>query len=424
MKVLVIGNGGRESAICWKLFNSNKVSKIYIAPGNGGTLNYGENIDISVDNIVELKKFAVNNKIDLTVVGPEIPLTLGIVDEFGKDGLKIFGPSKEAAELEGSKDFAKKIMKKYKIPTADYETFTEYEEALKYLKNKGVPIVIKADGLAAGKGVTVAFNIDDAINALKDIMLDKIFGESGAKVVIEEYMDGEEASILAFTDGKTIYPMVSSQDHKRIYDGDKGPNTGGMGTYSPAPVVTDEVYKMVYNDILVPMIKGLKEEGIKYKGVLYAGLMISGKEVKVVEFNVRFGDPETQVVLPRLKTDLFEVFEAVAEEKLDKIKLEWDDRVAVCVVMASGGYPGKYEKEKLITGIKEAEENGLLVFHAGTKDENGKVTTNGGRVLDVVSIKDNIKAAVDDIYNKIDSINFENKFYRKDIAHKALKRES
>ena len=420
MKVLIIGNGGRESTIAWKLSQSKKVGKIFIAPGNGGTLKYGENIDIAVDDIRGLIKFAKENTIDLTVVGPELPLTLGIVDEFEKEGLKAFGPSKLAAQLEGSKEFSKDLMKKYDIPTAEYGTFTEYEDAKKYLEEKGAPIVIKADGLAAGKGVIVALTMEEARVGLKTIMEDKKFGKSGSKVVIEEFMDGEEASILAFTDGNTIVPMVSSQDHKRIYDGDKGPNTGGMGTYSPAPIVTEEMNKKVYETILKPTIDGLKKEGIKYKGILYAGLMIMEDEVKVVEFNARFGDPETQVVLSRLESDLFKIFMAVVEEKLDEIEIKWDNEAAVCVVMAAGGYPESYKKGDKITGIETAEESGLLVFHAGTKKENNEILTNGGRVLGVVGKDKTIKDAVKKVYSNIDEIKFEDKYYRKDIAYRAL----
>lgn len=423
MKVLVIGSGGREATIAWKLSQSEKVTEIFIAPGNGGTLAYGQNINIKADDIDSLEKFAIENQIDLTVVGPEVPLTMGIVDVFEKSGLRVFGPSKLAAQVEGSKDFSKNIMKKYNIPTAEYATFTEYEKALSYVKEKGAPIVIKADGLAAGKGVIVAMTEEEAINGLSDIMQDKIFGASNAKVVIEEYMDGEEASILAFTDGKTIIPMVSSQDHKRIFEGDKGPNTGGMGTYSPAPVVTKEINQKVYDTVLKPMIDGLKSEGIVYKGILYAGLMIKDNEAKVVEFNARFGDPETQVVLPKLKSDLFDIFMAITDEKLDQVDIEWSDDATVCVVLAADGYPGSYEKNKLITGIENAEQKGLLVYHAGTVEKDGQIYTSGGRVLNVVAKAPTIKDAVDKVYKDIDEIKFENKFYRKDIAHRALNRK-
>ncbi len=420
MKVLIIGNGGRESTIAWKLSQSKKVNEIFIAPGNGGTLEYGKNVDIAVDDINGLIEFTKKNNIDLTIVGPELPLTLGIVDEFEKEGLKAFGPSKLASQVEGSKEFSKNLMKKYDIPTAEYGTFIEYEEAKKYLEEKGAPIVIKADGLAGGKGVIVALTIEEARVGLKSIMEDKKFGSSGTKVVIEEFMDGEEASILAFTDGNTIVPMVSSQDHKRIYEGDKGPNTGGMGTYSPAPVVTEEINKKVYETILKPTIDGLKKEGIKYKGILYAGLMIMKDEVKVVEFNARFGDPETQVVLSRLESDLFEIFMAVVEEKLDEIEVKWDDKATVCVVMAAGGYPESYKKGDKITGIDKAKEAGLLVFHAGTKKDNNDIVTNGGRVLGIVGKDKTIKDAVKKVYSNIDKINYEGKYYRKDIAYRAL----
>lgn len=422
MKILVVGGGGREAAIAAKFYESKKVEKIFIAPGNGGTLKYGENLDIAATDIKALLSFAKENSIDLTFVGPEIPLTMGMVDEFEKEGLKAIGPNKAGAEIEGSKDFSKKIMKKYNIPTADYETFTDYEKAIAYVDEKGAPIVIKADGLAAGKGVTVAMTIDEAKVALEDIMKDKVFGDSGSRVVIEEFMDGEEASILAFTDGKTIIPMTSAQDHKRAYEGDKGPNTGGMGTYSPAPVVTDEINKQCYEKVLKPMIDGLNAEGIKYKGILYAGLMIKNGVVRVVEFNARFGDPETQVVLPRLKTDLTDICLAIADETLDKIEIEWDNTARVCVVLASGGYPAAYAKGIEITGIEEAEKTGLLVFHAGTKRSEDKLLTNGGRVLNVVAEGKDIKEAVENVYKNIDLIKFDKSFYRKDIAHRAINR--
>lgn len=423
MRVLLIGSGGREDALAWKMAQSPRVEKIFIAPGNGGTSKYGENVNIPVEDISELVNFAKNNKIDLTMVGPEIPLVMGIVDAFEEEGLKVVGPSKLAAQMEGSKDFAKALMIKYNIPTAAYGTFTDYESALAYVNEKGAPIVIKADGLAAGKGVIVAMDIDTARKAVADIMQDKMFGSSGARVVIEEFMEGEEASLLAFTDGNVIVPMVSAQDHKRVFDGDRGPNTGGMGTYSPAPVVTEEVYKKIYDKVLVPTIEGLKKEGIKYKGILYAGLMIKNGEPRVVEFNARFGDPETQVILPRLKTDIVDIFEAIADERLDKVNVEWYDNAAVCVVIAAKGYPDKYEKGKEIKGIEDALESGLMVFHAGTKADNGKILSSGGRVLNVVAIADDIEKAVAKVYGNIEKVGFDGCFYRKDIAHRAINRK-
>ncbi|MGM0507780.1 MAG: phosphoribosylamine--glycine ligase [Fusobacteriota bacterium] len=423
MKVLIVGNGGRESTIAWKLKESNKVDEIFIAPGNAGTEDFGENIQIKADNIDGLLNFAKKEGIDLTIVGPEVPLILGIVDDFEKEGLKIVGPSKKAAQLEGSKQFSKDLMKKYNIPTAKYETFKNYENAKEYLEKVGAPIVIKADGLAAGKGVIVAQTLEEAREGLKVIMEDEKFGKAGTKVVIEEFMEGQEASILAFTDGKTIKPMVSSQDHKRIYDGDKGPNTGGMGTYSPAPVITEELNKKIYDKILMPTLEALKKEGIKYKGILYAGLMITKEGPKVVEFNARFGDPETQVILPRLKSDLFDIFMAISEENLDSISIKWDNKATACVVMASEGYPISYEKGYEIRGIKEAFNKGLLVFQAGTKTEEGKILTNGGRVLGVIGKGDTIRSAVKKVYKNIDTISFKGNYYRKDIAHNALKNQ-
>lgn len=425
MKVLLVGNGGREAAIAWKISKSSKVEKLFIAPGNGGTAKYGENLNIAVTDIAGLKKFAVDNKIDLTVVGPEVPLTMGIADEFEAAGLKVFGPSKEGAKLEGSKDFSKKIMEKYGIPTAAYQTFEkqQYEEAVAYIEKQGAPIVIKADGLAAGKGVVVAMTVQEAKEAVTDIMQEMVFGDSNTRVVIEEFMDGEEASILAFIDGKKIVPMVSSQDHKRAFDGDMGPNTGGMGTYSPAPVVTEDVSKKVYDRVLYPMMEALNKEGIDYRGVLYAGLMIKNGEPKVVEFNARFGDPETQVVLPRLKTDIIDIFMAVAERRLSEIDIEWYDNAAVCVVLASGGYPGDYESGKEISGIEAAEDAGLMVFHAGTEIKDGKLLTKGGRVLNVTAVGDSIEGAIKNVYANIDKISFDKMFFRKDIAHRAINRK-
>lgn len=425
MKILLIGSGGREAAIAWKLSQSSKVEKLFIAPGNGGTAKYGENVSISVTDLEGLKQFAKDNLIDLTVVGPEVPLTMGISDLFEEAGLKVFGPSKEGAKLEGSKDFSKRIMEKYNIPTAAYKTFekNEYEAAINYIEEQGAPIVIKADGLAAGKGVVVAMTVKEAKDAVTDIMQEMVFGDSNTRVVIEEFMDGEEASILAFTDGKKIVPMVSSQDHKRVFEGDQGPNTGGMGTYSPAPVVTEEVSKKVYDKVLYPMMEALNKEGIDYRGVLYAGLMIKNGEPKVVEFNARFGDPETQVVLPRLKSDLLDIFVAVAERKLSEIEIEWYDNAAVCVVLASGGYPGDYENGKVINGIEAAEKAGLMVFHAGTELKEKALLTKGGRVLNVTAVGDSIQEAVNNVYANIEKINFDKMFFRKDIAHRAINRK-
>lgn len=425
MKVLVIGSGGREHAICWKLSQNSDISKIYCAPGNGGVAleNKCENIDIDVNDFENLVKFAKEKDVYLTVVGSEEPLAKGIVDYFTNFGLKIFGPNKDAARIEASKTFCKEVMIAANIPTAFYKEFTNFDLAKDYVEKKGAPIVIKADGLAAGKGVTVAKTIDEAVNALKEIFIDKVFKEAGDKVVIEEFLKGEEASFLAFTDGETVIPMVSSQDHKPVFDNDEGPNTGGMGAYSPAPVMTDYIYKFSLENIAYPLINELKKRGITYKGVIYAGLMIDGDSVKVLEFNCRLGDPETQPVLMRLNSDILEIFDACIEKRLDKIKIKWDRNPSVCVVIASGGYPKSYEKGYEIFGIEEAEKiEGVKVFHAGTKVENNKIVTNGGRVLGVTAKGDNLYKATNIAYNSVKKIYFKDMHYRADIAQKALRR--
>lgn len=422
MKVLVIGSGGREHALTWKIAQSQKVDKIFVAPGNAGMADIAQCVNIKADDIAGLLDFAKNNAIDLTVVGPEAPLALGIVDLFEENGLAIFGPSKAAAYIEGSKALAKEIMYKYDVPTAKYEVFTDHEAATEYVKAEGAPIVIKADGLAAGKGVIVAMNLEEALDAIDYILGDMAFGDAGAKVVVEEFLEGEEASILAFTDGKTIRPMVSAQDHKRIFDNDEGPNTGGMGAYSPAPVYTDEIAEFVVENVFAKTVAGMEQEGRLYKGVLYAGLMISPKgEVKVLEYNARFGDPETQAVLARLKTDLVEIMCAIVENKLDEIEIEWYDEASVCVVMAAGGYPNKYESGKEIFGLKEANED-AIVFHAGTSLKDGKVVTSGGRVLGITALGSDVAEAIDTAYKATNKICFADCFYRKDIGKKALNR--
>ncbi len=425
MNILVVGSGGREHAIAWKLSQEEKVKKIFVAPGNGGTAieNKCENINIGYNDIPALLDFAKNNNIHITIVGPEEPLSKGIVDEFEKNGLLIFGPSKMAANIEASKSFAKNIMKSANIPTADYEEFTDFESAKNYINKKSVPIVIKADGLAAGKGVTVANTIDEAINALREIFVDKVFGESGTKVVIEDFMAGEEATFLAITDGEIILPLVISQDHKAVFDGDKGANTGGMGAYTPVPVVKDDMFNRVTNEIAYPMIKEMAKRGIKYKGVIYAGLMINSDSIKVVEFNCRFGDPECQVVLSRIKSGLLDAFIATAKGSLKNVTLENFDNPVACVVLTSGGYPKSYKNGYEITGINKANEiENVKVFHAGTKyDDNKKIVTNGGRVLCVTATDKELQNAVDKAYRGCSLINFENMHYRKDIAHKGLK---
>jgi phosphoribosylamine---glycine ligase len=423
MKVLLIGSGGREHSLALKLADSPKLTQLFIAPGNPGTAQVGENIPIKVSEIDKLAAFAKKEKVDLTFVGPEQPLVDGIVDEFEKQGLVIIGPSKKGAQLEGSKKWAKDFYKKYEIPTASYNVFSDYTAAINYLAEKNIyPIVIKADGLAAGKGVTIDSSFKQASASLTACFIDEVFAEAGKTVVIEKFLQGEEASILAFTDGETVLPMVAAQDHKAIYDGDKGPNTGGMGAYSPAPIVTKEVEKKVYEKIFLPMLEGFKKEGIVYKGILYAGLMIKDGEPSVVEFNVRFGDPETQVVLPRMKNDLLDILVAIKENDLKRIVLEWKEEAAVCVVLASGGYPGKYEKGKIVTGLSFFEnEADIQVIQAGTReDEQGNILTNGGRVLGVVGLDQDLRKAIDKAYVGVDKIEFEGKYCRKDIGFKAL----
>lgn len=427
MNILLLGSGGREHTLAWKLAQSPLAEKIFVIPGNPGiaAVQKCECVKtVSMEDNQALLQFAQEQKIELVVVGPEVPLMNGVVDTFEKAGIKAFGPSKEAAQLEGSKVFAKTIMKKYGIPTASYEVFHDLEEAKIYVEKMKQPFAIKADGLAAGKGVILTQTADEAVDALDTIMGEKKFGAAGSQVVIEEFMQGEEASILAFTDGKTIFPMKSSQDHKRIFDGDKGENTGGMGTYAPAPVVTPEILKEVQEKILEPIIAAMNQEGKPYKGCLYAGLMITQNGPKVVEFNARFGDPETQVVLPLLKSDLVEIMLACCERKLAEKKIEWDDENAsACVIMSSKGYPNAYEKNKIITGIEDAEKLGALVFHAGTKMSDGNLVTSGGRVLGVVGCAPSLRQAVNKAYEGVAKIHFDGAFYRHDIAHRAFEKE-
>jgi len=418
MKVLVVGSGGREHILVWKIAQSSKVKKIYCAPGNGGIADIAECIDIKADNIKALVKFAKSKKIDLTVVGPEAPLVEGIVDAFEKEGLKIFGPSKQAAQLEGSKTFAKEFMQTWDIPTAAFEAFSDINEAEAVLDQVEYPVVVKADGLAAGKGVYICETKEDAQKALDQIMNEKIFKEAGKEVVIEECLGGEEASILAISDGKNYVVLDSSQDHKRIFDEDLGPNTGGMGAYSPASVVTPSILRLIDAYIIKPTIDGMREEGNPFKGVLYAGIMITEEGPKVLEFNVRFGDPETQAILPRLKNDLVDIMFASCEGTLDGVELNWDQRNCVCVVMSSGGYPGKYEKGKEITGL-DVDEN-TIIFHAGTKKEGERIVTSGGRVLGVTSLGNGIEDAINKAYEQVEKVKFDRCFFRRDIGAKAL----
>jgi len=421
MKVLVVGGGGREHALVWKIAQSPKVSEVYCAPGNAGISEQATLVPIQANDLDRLLDFALEEKIDLTVVGPEDPLTRGIVDLFESKGLLIFGANKRAAEIEGSKAFAKEMMRKYLIPTASCEVFDNRNEAVKYIRTQGAPVVIKADGLAAGKGVTVCKTVEEAVRSVDQIMMEKIFGSAGNRVVVEEYLVGEEASYLAFTDGKTILPLASSQDHKAILDGDRGPNTGGMGAYSPAPVVTDEVHEKILEKILRPIIYGMGEEGRPYRGVLYAGLIIHDGHPKVLEFNARFGDPETQPVLMRMKGDIVPILEACMGGTLSRHKIEWDSRASVCVVMASRGYPGDYEKGKIIEGLKEVSQmERVFVFHAGTTLKDGQVATSGGRVLGVTGLGEDIPRAIERAYQAVKMITWDGVHYRADIGQKAL----
>lgn len=419
MKVLVIGSGGREHSIVWKLSQSPKVDKIYAAPGNGGISELAECVPISVMDFEKLTAFAKENAVDLTVVAPDDPLAAGAVDAFEAAGLRAFGPNKAAAIIEGSKAFSKDLMKKYNIPTAGYEVFDNSTDAIAYIKSENkFPVVVKADGLALGKGVIIAKTLEEAETAVHEIMDDKVFGAAGGKVVIEEFLVGPEISVLAFTDGKVVKPMVSAQDHKRAYDNDEGPNTGGMGTFSPSRIYTEELAKECMENIFLPTMHAMNAEGRTFKGVLYFGLMKTADGVKVIEYNCRFGDPETQVVLPRLKTDLFDIFNAVIDENLSDLEIEWEDNAAVCVVLASGGYPKAYQKGYTIDGIKHAESLGAKVFHAGTVYEDGVFKTNGGRVLGVTATGKDLDAAIQEAYRYVDMISFTDMHFRKDIGIK------
>jgi phosphoribosylamine--glycine ligase len=423
MKVLVVGGGGREHALIWKIAQSSGVRKIYCAPGNAGIVQMAECLPISADDVKGLAAWAEKEKIDLTVVGPEAPLTLGIVEDFRARGLRIFGPSRKAAEIEGSKAFTKELMKKYGIPTGESETFTDPGAAVRYVKAKGAPLVVKADGLAAGKGVIICRKVEEALSAVELILVQKAFGAAGAKVVVEEFLEGEEASFLAFTDGENVLPLPTSQDHKAIYDNDQGPNTGGMGAYSPAPVVSEKIHREVMEKIMIPTVRGMAKEGREYQGVLYAGLMIKDEKARVLEFNARFGDPEAQPLLMRMKSDLIPVLEATIDKKLAGQKIQWEERPSVCVVMASGGYPGSYEKGKPISGLRDAAKvRDAFVFHAGTALKGGRVVTNGGRVLGVTALGSGIQEAIQRAYEAAAKISWEGVYYRKDIGRKAIQR--
>ncbi len=426
MKVLVIGSGGREHSLVWKINQSPKVKKTFCAPGNAGIRKIAECVDISATDIDGLVEFAKKEKVDLTVVGPESSLVEGIVDLFEENGLRIFGPTKKSAILEGSKVFSKEFLEKYNIPSAYFKVFKDKKKAKKYIEKHGAPIVVKADGLAAGKGVIVALTVKEAKQAVDLIMTKKAFGDAGDRVVVEQCLKGEEASFIAFTDGKTILPLPTSQDHKAVFEGDKGPNTGGMGAYSPAPVVTDEIADYVMENIMLPTVKGLEAEGRPYKGMLYAGLMIDGDDINVLEFNCRFGDPEAQPLLMRLKSDVIDIFEACIDGCLDKIDMKIDPRPTVCVVMSSGGYPGSYETGKIIKGLTAGSKvPGVQVFHAGTTIKNRRTVTNGGRVLGITAVGKNLEESISKAYKAVDMIGWTGSYFRRDIGAKALRpRES
>ncbi len=422
MKILVVGSGGREHALAWKLAQSERIQMVYVAPGNGGTALDGRLKNVDITDPTWLAQFALKEHIGLTVVGPEVPLAAGIVNIFREHGLKIFGPTREAAQLESSKDFAKAFMKRHRIPTADYQTFSDLQAARRYITQKGAPIVIKADGLAAGKGVVVAMTVEEGLAAVDMMLSDNKLGDAGARVVIEEFLDGEEASFIVMVDGKHVLPLATSQDHKRLKDHDEGPNTGGMGAYSPAPIVTPSLHARIMREIINPTVLGMTKDGIPFTGFLYAGLMIDAKgNPKTLEFNCRMGDPETQPIMARLKTDLVNVMEHAVNGTLDKVELEWDRRTALGVVMAAAGYPDAPRKGDVITGIPEQSADSVT-FHAGTRLIDGKLQTAGGRVLCVVGLGDSVRMAQKHAYDAVERIHFDGAQYRRDIGWRALKR--
>ncbi|MBQ6794917.1 MAG: phosphoribosylamine--glycine ligase [Clostridia bacterium] len=419
MKVLVVGGGGREHTIVWKLSQSPKVDKIYCAPGNAGIASLAECVAIKATDVDAMVDFAVKEKVDMVMVAPDDPLVLGMVDAMEAKGIRAFGPRANAAIIEGSKVFSKDLMKKYNIPTAKYEVFDNADAAIKYLQTAPIPTVIKAEGLALGKGVIIAMTLEEAEKAVHEMMEDKVFGNAGSRIVIEEFLSGPEVSVLAFTDGKTVKPMVSAQDHKRAYDNDEGLNTGGMGTFSPSRIYDEKMAEECMQNIFIPTVNAMNAEGRTFKGVLYFGLMATKDGVKVIEYNCRFGDPETQVVLPRLESDLYEIFDAIIDERLAEIDIKWRDGGAVCVVCASGGYPVKYESGFEITGIEDAEALGdITVFHAGTKAQDGKIVTAGGRVLGVTAVAESLDAAIKKAYEGVEKVHFDKMHYRKDIGIK------
>ncbi|MGN4631331.1 phosphoribosylamine--glycine ligase [Bacillus cereus group sp. MYBK29-1] len=419
MNVLVIGRGGREHALAWKFAQSEKVEKVYVAPGNEGMRDVATPVDIDENDFDALVLFAKENHVELTFVGPEIPLMNGIVDRFKEEGLRVFGPNKAAAVIEGSKAFTKELMEKYNIPTAAYETFTDYEEAVQYIQKVGAPIVIKADGLAAGKGVTVAMTLEEALQATKEMLQDVKFGEASKKVVIEEFLDGQEFSLMAFVNGKTVYPMVIAQDHKRAFDGDKGPNTGGMGAYSPVPQIPESAVEEAIKTVLHPTAKAMIQENRSFTGILYAGLILTNDGPKVIEFNARFGDPETEVVLPRLENDLVDVCNAILDES--ELTLQWSEEAVIGVVLASKGYPEAYKKGDIINGLDALQD--VIVFHAGTAMKHGDFVTNGGRVLFVACKANSLQEAKDKVYKEIGKIESDGLFYRSDIGYRAIGHE-
>ena len=426
MRVLVVGGGGREHALAWKLIQSPTCEQVYVAPGNPGTAAEPnvDNVDIAVEDIPGLVTFAKNNDVGLTIIGPEVPLVMGIVDAFAKEGLRCFGPSKEAAQLEASKSFTKNFLARHSIPTADYEVFSDVAPAIAYIKVQGTPIVVKADGLAAGKGVIVAVTEEEAITAVEDMLSGNAFGEAGHSVVIEEFMTGEEASFIVMVDGENILTLATSQDHKARDNGDKGPNTGGMGAYSPAPVVTAEVHARIMAEVIEPTVKGMAADGRPYTGFLYAGLMIdSGGSPRVVEYNCRFGDPETQPILMRLQSDLIPLCEAAIDGCLNTVDVQWDSRAAVGVVLAAGGYPAAYRKGDVITGFDKIDSDDCKIFHAGTASQNNKVVTAGGRVLCATALGNTVAEAQDRAYKMIVSVSWEDMYYRTDIGYRAIARQ-
>lgn len=414
MRILVVGGGGREHAICWKLSNESNVEKIYCAPGNAGISSVAECVNIGDSNIEGLLQFVKENKIDLTIVGPEVPLVEGIVDEFEKENLKIFGPNKNCAKLEGSKAFSKDFMIRHNLPTAKYKEYTDLDKAIEEIDEFGYPVVIKADGLAAGKGVVIPENREDAIETLKEMMSEHKFGNAGDKIVVEEFLTGIETSILAFVDNDTIVPMASAKDHKKVFEGETGLNTGGMGTFSPSEIYTDELAKEIQEKILDKTLEGFKKDNLDYKGVLFVGLMITKEGPKVLEYNVRFGDPETQSVLFRLETDLNKIINAILDNNLKNIEIEYSKEEAICVMLTSGGYPEAYEKGKVITGLENLDSD-IVVFHSGTKFDGEDIVTNGGRVIGITAKGNSVKEAADKVYGNIKKISFEGMHYRRDI---------